>query len=112
MFCKARNLPLPLQDRVKEKHETMVRQGILEPVQPGGVTNASQWFGSGALGFCVDLKLYFNGKVMNEVYPIRDMETIFHYHHGASYFGKIDFGRIRQILSNQIGRGCKRNMYS
>ena len=41
MFCKARKIPLPLQDRVKEKLETMVRQGILEPVQPGGVTNAS-----------------------------------------------------------------------
>ena len=40
MFCKAREIPLPLQDRVKEKHETMVRQGILEPVQPGGVTNS------------------------------------------------------------------------
>ena len=41
MFCKARKIPLPFQDRVKEKLETMVRQGILEPVQPGGVTNAS-----------------------------------------------------------------------
>ena len=28
MFCKARKIPLPLQDRVKEKLETMVRQGI------------------------------------------------------------------------------------
>ena len=41
MFCKARKIPLPLQDRVKEKLETMVRQDILDPVQPGGVTNAS-----------------------------------------------------------------------
>ena len=39
-FCKARKIPLPLQDRVKEKLETMARQGILEPVQHGGVTNA------------------------------------------------------------------------
>ena len=37
MFCNARNIPLSL--RVKEKLETMVRQGILEPVQPSGVTN-------------------------------------------------------------------------
>ena len=41
MICKSRKTPLPLQDRVKEKLETMVRQGILEPVQPFGVTNAS-----------------------------------------------------------------------
>ena len=32
MFCKARKIPLPLQDRVKEKLEMMVRQDSLEPV--------------------------------------------------------------------------------
>ena len=41
MFCKARKIPLPLQDKVTEKLEQMVGEGILEPVQPGGVTNAS-----------------------------------------------------------------------
>ena len=94
MFCKARKIPLPLQDRVKVKLETMVRQGILEPVQPGGVTNASpvvwQRKKNGALRLCVDLKVHINGKVMDEDYPIPDMETIFHNLHGASYFGKID----------------------
>ena len=94
MFCKARKIPLHLQDRVKEKPETMVRQGILEPVQPGGVTNASpvawQWKKNGALRLCVDLKVHINGKVMDEDYPIPDMETTFHNLHGASYFGEID----------------------
>ena len=94
MFCKAREIPLPLQDRVKEKLETMVRQGILEPVQPGGVTNASpvvwQRRKNGALRLFVDLKVHINGKVMDEDYPIPDIETIFHNLHGASYFGKID----------------------
>ena len=92
MFCKARNIPVPLQDRVKEKLETMVRQGILEPVQPGGVTNASpvvwQWKKNGAMRLCVDLKVHI--KVMDEYYPIADVKTIFHKLHGASYFGKID----------------------
>ena len=32
----------------------------------------------------------WHGKVMDEDYPIPDMETIFHKLHGASYFGKID----------------------
>ena len=41
MFCKARKIPLPLQDKVTEKLEQMVRQGILEPAQPGGVTSVS-----------------------------------------------------------------------
>ena len=89
MFCKARILPLPLQDKVTEKLEQMVRQGILEPVQPGGVTNASpvvyQRKKSGELRLCVDLKVHINGKVMDEDYPIPDIETIFHNLHGASY---------------------------
>ena len=94
MFCKARKIPLPLKDKVTEKLEQMVRQGILEPVQPGGVTNASpvvwQRKKSGELRLCVDLKVHINGKVMDEDYPIPDMETIFHNLNGASYFGKID----------------------
>ena len=70
----------------------MVRQGIHEPVQPGGVTNVSpvvwQRKKSGEPRLCVDLKVHINGKVMDEDYPIPDMEIIFHNLHGASYFGK------------------------
>ena len=68
----------------------MVGQGILEPVQPGGVTNASPvvWKRkkSGAVRLCVDLKVHINGKVMDEDYSIQDMETIFHKLHGALNF--------------------------
>ena len=72
----------------------MVRQGILEPVQPGGVTNASAvvWQGkkSGEPRLCVGLKVHISCKVTGEDYPTPDMETIFHNLHGASYVGKID----------------------
>ena len=95
IFCKARTRQgLPLQDRAKKKLDTMVRQGILEPVQPGGVTNASpvvwQRKKNGAMRLCVDLKVHINGKVMDKDYPIPDIETIFHNLHGAFYFRKID----------------------
>ena len=94
MFCKARKIPPPLQDRVKEMLVTMIRQGIQEPAQPCGVTNASpivwQWKKNRVLRLCVDLKVPINVKVMDEDYPIPDMKTIFHNLHGASYFGKID----------------------
>ena len=67
---------------VKEKLERFVRQGILEPVQPGGNANATpvfwQWKQNGALRPRVDLKLNINGKVRDEFYPIPDMETIDH----------------------------------
>ena len=94
IFCKARKIPLPIQDKVTEKLEQMVRQGILEPVQPGGVTTESpvawQRRKSGELRFCVDLKVHINGNVMDEDYPIPDIKTIFHNIHGASYLVKID----------------------
>ena len=93
MFCRARKIPLPFQDKVTEKLEQIVRQGILEPLQPG-VTNASpvvQWCGrEKELRLFVACKVHINGNVMDEVYPIPDMETIFHNLHGASYVGKID----------------------
>ena len=41
MFCNAKKLSLPHQDKVTEKLQQIFRQGILELVQPGGVTNAS-----------------------------------------------------------------------
>ena len=34
MFCKSRTISLPLQDKATEKLEQMIRQGIVEPVQP------------------------------------------------------------------------------
>ena len=40
---------------------------------------------NGALRLCVDLKVDINCKVMNEDYPIPDMETIFHNLHETIY---------------------------
>ena len=80
MFCKARKMPLPLQDKVTENLERMVRQGILEQVQPRGVTNASpvvwQRNKSGELRLCVNMKVHINDKMMDEDYPIPDMQTV------------------------------------
>ena len=72
MFCKARKITIPLQDKFTEKLKQMVRQGILEPVQPVGVTNASPvlWERkkSAELILCVDLKVHINDNVMDEDY--------------------------------------------
>ena len=93
MFCKARIIPPPLQDNVTEKLEQMVRQGILEPVEPGGVTNASpgvcQRKQIRELRICTDLKVHINGEVMDEDYPIPDMETIFYNLHGLHTWAKL-----------------------
>ena len=117
MFCKAGKTPLPLQDKVTEKLEQMVRQGIPEPVQPGGVTNASpvvwQRKTSGELRLCKGLKVHINGKVRDMDYPIPNMETIFHNLHGASYFGKIDLSNAyyQSELDEEAKDICTINTY-
>ena len=94
MFCKTRKLPLAIQDNVTEKLEQMARQDIFEPVQPGGVINASPvvWQRNkiGELKLCVNLKVNINGKLMDEDCPVPEMETIFYNLHRASYFDKIN----------------------
>ena len=101
MFCRATKIPLALQDKVTEKLEKMVGQGLFEPVQPVGVTNACpvawQRKKSGELRLCVDLKEYINGKVLNEDYPIPDMERS-----STTYMGPHTFGKI--VLSGAYYR--------
>ena len=83
----------------------MVRQGILEPVQPGGATDASpvvwQIKNSGELRPCVDLKVHINSKFMEDDYPIPDMGTIFHNLHRASCFVIIHLSDDYQIEFDQ-----------
>ena len=53
-----------------------------------------KYFGTGrkkeALRLSVDLNVDMNGNVIDEEFPIPDIETTFHNLLGASYFGKID----------------------
>ena len=92
IFCKARKIPLPLRDIIKERVETMVRQGILVRATCWGhkCIRSSLAAKNGALRLCVDLKVHITRKVLYEDYLIQDMETMFNYLHWASYFGKID----------------------
>ena len=54
MFCKAKKIPLHLQDRVKEKLGTMVRQVMLEPVQSRGVIKAYHVVWQRKMMLCTD----------------------------------------------------------
>ena len=94
MYSKSPKTPLPLQIKVTEKLEQMVRQDILEMVQPVGITNAYPVVFKrkkiGELRFSVLLKVHINSKVMDEDYPLPEKETIFQNLHRALDFGKID----------------------
>ena len=82
MFCKARIISLLFQEKVPEKLEQVVGRGILEPVQPGGVINASPVVWQRMKIGELNLKMQINGKVMDDDYPIPEMETILHNIHG------------------------------
>ena len=58
----------------------------------------------------MDLKVHINDKVMDEDYPIPDIETIFHNLHGASHFGKIDLSDAYYQI--ELGRRSKRFMHN
>ena len=108
MFCVARKILLPLQHKVTEKLEQMIRQGILEPVQPRRDTKASpevwQRKKSGKLSFCVHLKVRITGKVKDEDNPILDMETIIYNLHGPHTLAN---WLLSCLLSNWIWRRSK-----
>jgi hypothetical protein len=93
-FCFARSVPLAMEERVSIEIYELVEKGILSPVPPGGVLNASPlvWIKKkdGRLGMCVDYKLHINGKICSEAYPLPNMETMFAKMNGARYFAKID----------------------
>ena len=90
MLCKAGKILLPLQDKVTEMLEQMVRQDILEPVQPGGVTYASSVVWQRKKSGELRLESAYQWQGVDEDYPMPDIETIFHNLHGASYFCKIE----------------------
>ena len=96
--AKPKNIPPSLQAKVTEKLKQIVRHGLLEPLQLGGITSASpvlrQRKKIGELRLFVDLKEHIDGKIVDEDYKKLDVETIFHKLYVASYFGKIDLSDI------------------
>ena len=93
MFCAARKVPLPLENKVNSTIDELVNLGILEPTKPGGTTNESTvvWVKKGdKLRVSADFKIHVNDKINTEAYPLPCIETIFSRVSGAKPFGKID----------------------
>ena len=80
MFCAARKVPLPLENKVNCTIDEIVNLGILEPTKPGGTTNASPvvWVKkSDKLRMCANFKIHVKDKINTEAYPLPCIETIF-----------------------------------
>ena len=93
-FLRARKVPLAMEDQVKIELAKLQAQGIIAPVDPGGVMNASpvvwQRKKNGSFRLRADFKVHVNDKIMTKEYPLPDMETIFHELEGSKFYVKID----------------------
>ena len=91
-FCKARTVPVPMESAVNLEIERLIKKGILVPIEEG-VENASpvvwQRKKNGGLRFCADYKVHMNDKILDEAYPLPNMESIFRDLKGAKHFARI-----------------------
>ena len=94
VFCRARKVPLAMKAQVKIELAKLQAQGIIAPVDPGGVMNAWpvvwQRMKDGSFVLCADFKVHVNDKIMTEDYPLLDMETLFHELEDSKFYVKVD----------------------
>lgn len=94
LFCKARPIPVMMQDKVKKAIDKLIAQGVLEKVPPGGAECASPIVcvlkKNGEIRICADFKVFVNSVIMDEYYALPRIESIFADMGNAKYFAKID----------------------
>ena len=94
IFCNAREVPLPLKQKVEEELQKMIDMGIISPVPAGGSEWASPLVcvrkSDNTLRLCCDYKVTINKYLLNDQYNAPDMETIFSKLEGAKNFAKFD----------------------
>ena len=93
MFCKARQVPLPMQEKVAAELDRLEKIGVISKMTKGSA-NASPvvWVRKpdGNLRICVDYKVHVNRKIKTDAYPLPNIETIFASMKNAKRFAKLD----------------------
>ena len=92
-FCRARPVPLALEEKVKNELDRLESLGVISPIT-GGVENCSPvvWVRkpNDELRCCADFKVHVNDKIKTDSYPLPKIETIFAKLKNAKVFAKID----------------------
>ena len=93
-FCKARRIPMALQNEVNAELDNLEARGIIEKCTSVGLENVSPvvWVRkkNGRLRMCPDYKVQPNKKIYVEDYPLPTPNYVFSKLAGAEYFGSID----------------------
>ena len=100
-YCKARNVPYALRDKVEKELDRLAQEGIIEPIQ------FSDWAASivpvlksdgESLRICGDFKVTVNQVSKLDKYPIPKIEDLFAKLAGGKTFTKFDMSQAYQQL--------------
>lgn len=95
VFCRARQVPYALQDRVDEELDAMLRAGVVEPVE------SADWAtplvpvrkADGGLRICADYKVTLNPVLLIDRYPLPRIDDLLVKLNGAKVLSKIDLSQ-------------------
>ena len=92
IFCKARPVPLPLADIVKDELDSLERRGVIAPVSSSECASPVVWVKkkTGGLRMCADFSVHVNQSIKSDSFPMPRIETVFAGLAGSRYFAKLD----------------------
>ena len=93
IFCRVREVPIPLQEAVDKELDKMIKMGVISKAEGG-----SEWASplvvsrkaNGKLRLCCDYKITINKYLVNDSYHPPDIETMFSKLGDAKVFSKFD----------------------
>ena len=91
-FAKARPVPLPMLDKVKQHLQELEQRGIIKPVTSSRYASPVVWVRkrNGDLRMCADFKVHVNRAVKSDAFPMPSVETIFTGLDNSKVFAKLD----------------------
>ncbi|XP_055716586.1 uncharacterized protein K02A2.6-like isoform X1 [Phlebotomus papatasi] len=100
VFCRARNIPYKLEEKVNEELTRLEGGGIIVPVQHADWASPLVIIPKGdSIRMCVDFKVTINRFILKEHYPLPNVEDLLAKVSGGRWFSKIDLKNAYLQLS-------------
>ena len=91
-FCRARQVPIHLKEKIKAELKQLENQGIITPVDHASNASPVVWVkkANGKFRMCVDFKATLNKNIQSDVFPLPTTEEIFANIGNSTRFAKLD----------------------